>query len=57
MIVFDEMKGFCYFEGWVIIGFIDGMEVLVVEDVVDYVLVGDEDFQFINGFYVFVQKW
>ncbi|WP_137597639.1 Dyp-type peroxidase [Paucilactobacillus kaifaensis] len=55
--VVDETKGFRYFEGRAIIGFIDGTEAPAVEDAADYAIVGDEDPQFINGSYAFAQKW
>ena len=46
--VVDETKGFRYFEGRAIIGFIDGTEAPQV---------GDEDPFFENGSYAFAQKW
>ena len=55
--VVDETKGFRYFEGRAIIGFIDGTEAPAVEDAAPYALVGDEDKEFINGSYAFAQKW
>jgi putative iron-dependent peroxidase len=55
--VLDETKGFRYFEGRAIIGFIDGTEAPAIEDAADYALVGEEDPQFINGSYAFAQKW
>ena len=55
--VLDETKGFRYFEGRAIIGFIDGTEAPAVEDAADYALIGDEDPQFENGSYAFAQKW
>ncbi|MFB9768989.1 Dyp-type peroxidase [Lactiplantibacillus modestisalitolerans] len=55
--VIDETKGFRYFEGRAIIGFIDGTEAPAVEDAADYALVGDEDPIFENGSYAFAQKW
>ncbi|CAM3151036.1 Dyp-type peroxidase [Leuconostoc rapi] len=55
--VVDETKGFRYFEGRAIIGFIDGTEAPGVEDSAAYALIGDEDQQFINGSYAFGQKW
>ncbi|RRK10238.1 Dyp-type peroxidase [Lactiplantibacillus garii] len=55
--VIDETKGFRYFEGRAIIGFIDGTEAPAVEDAADYALVGDEDPTFENGSYAFAQKW
>ncbi|MDR3190583.1 MAG: Dyp-type peroxidase [Lactobacillaceae bacterium] len=53
----DETKGFRYFEGRAIIGFIDGTEAPAIEDAADYAIVGDEDPEFINGSYAFAQKW
>lgn len=55
--VVDETKGFRYFEGRAIIGFIDGTEAPAAEDAADYALIGDEDPDFINGSYAFAQKW
>lgn len=55
--VVDETKGFRYFEGRAIIGFIDGTEAPDIEDAADYALVGDEDPKFENGSYAFAQKW
>lgn len=55
--VIDETKGFRYFEGRAIIGFIDGTEAPAVEDAAPYAIVGDEDPNFINGSYAFAQKW
>ena len=55
--VVDETKGFRYFEGRAIIGFIDGTEAPQVEDADDYAIIGDEDPFFENGSYAFAQKW
>ncbi len=55
--VVDETKGFRYFEGRAIIGFIDGTEAPQIEDAADYAIIGDEDPDFINGSYAFAQKW
>ncbi|ETI99955.1 MAG: hypothetical protein Q611_LSC00180G0001, partial [Leuconostoc sp. DORA_2] len=55
--VVDETKGFRYFEGRAIIGFIDGTEAPAIEDTAEYALIGDEDAPFINGSYAFAQKW
>ena len=55
--VVDESKGFRYFEGRAIIGFIDGTEAPEVEKAADYALIGDEDPTFENGSYAFAQKW
>ncbi|MGY3765821.1 Dyp-type peroxidase [Vagococcus vulneris] len=55
--VVDETKGFRYFEGRAIIGFIDGTEAPAVEDSAEYAIIGDEDASFINGSYAFAQKW
>jgi putative iron-dependent peroxidase len=53
----DETKGFRYFEGRAIIGFIDGTENPDGSQSADYGLVGDEDPEFINGSYAFAQKY
>ncbi|GBG94219.1 peroxidase [Ligilactobacillus salitolerans] len=53
----DETKGFRYFEGRAIIGFVDGTEAPQVEDAADYALIGAEDENYINGSYAFAQKW
>ena len=55
--VFDETKGFRYFEGRAIIGFIDGTEAPAEFEAADYALVGEEDPEYINGSYAFAQKW
>lgn len=55
--VVDETKGFRYFEGRAIIGFIDGTEAPQMEDAASYALVGSEDPFFENGSYAFAQKW
>lgn len=55
--VVDETKGFRYFEGRAIIGFIDGTEAPQIEDAADYAIIGDEDPTFENGSYAFAQKW
>lgn len=55
--VVDETKGFRYFEGRAIIGFIDGTEAPQVEDAAEYAIIGDEDPFFENGSYAFAQKW
>lgn len=55
--VVDATKGFRYFEGRAIIGFIDGTEAPAVADAAQYALIGDEDQTFINGSYAFAQKW
>lgn len=53
----DETKGFRYFEGRAIIGFVDGTEAPQIEDAAGYALIGDEDENYINGSYAFAQKW
>lgn len=53
----DETKGFRYFEGRSIIGFVDGTEAPQIEDAADYALIGEEDPDYINGSYAFAQKW
>lgn len=55
--VLDETKGFRYFEGRAIIGFIDGTEAPAEFEAADYALVGEEDPKYINGSYAFAQKW
>lgn len=55
--VLDETKGFRYFEGRAIIGFIDGTESPAEFEAADYALVGEEDPEYINGSYAFAQKW
>lgn len=55
--VVDETKGFRYFEGRAIIGFIDGTEVPTGTELLESALIGDEDPEFINGSYAFAQKW
>ncbi|CAH1856280.1 Dyp-type peroxidase [Convivina intestini] len=55
--VVDSTKGFRYFEGRAIIGFIDGTEAPAIEDAADYAIIGDEDPDYINGSYAFAQKW
>lgn len=55
--VLDETKGFRYFEGRAIIGFIDGTEAPAEFEAADYALVGEEDQEYINGSYAFAQKW
>ncbi len=55
--VIDETKGFRYFEGRAIIGFIDGTENPEPQDAAEYAIIGDEDPTFENGSYAFAQKW
>ena len=55
--VLDETKGFRYFAGRAIIGFIDGTEAPAEFEAADYALVGEEDPEYINGSYSFAQKW
>ncbi len=55
--VLDETKGFRYFEGRAIIGFIDGTEAPAEFEAADCALVGEEDPEYINGSYAFAQKW
>ncbi|WP_429970899.1 Dyp-type peroxidase [Fructilactobacillus sp. Tb1] len=55
--VLDEVKGFRNLEGRAIIGFIDGTEAPQVEDAAPYAIIGDEDPEFVNGSYLFAQKW
>ncbi|GJM47496.1 Dyp-type peroxidase [Weissella soli] len=55
--VLDETKGFRYFEGRAIIGFIDGTEAPAIADAAEYAIIGAEDPEYINGSYAFAQKW
>ncbi|QBO36827.1 Dyp-type peroxidase [Periweissella cryptocerci] len=55
--VVDETKGFRYFEGRAIIGFIDGTENPDGSQSAEYGLIGDEDREFINGSYAFAQQY
>ena len=55
--VVDETKGFRYFEGRAIIGFIEWTEAPQLEDAAVYGIIGDEDQLFETGSYAFVQKW
>ena len=54
--VVDETKGFRYFEGRAIIGFIDGTENPEPQDAAEYAIIGDEDPTFENGSYAFAQN-
>lgn len=56
--VVDETKGFRFFEGRAIIGFVDGTEVPTgYEAIQDSLIDSEEDPYFINGSYAFAQKW
>ena len=56
--VIDETKGFRYFEGRAIIGFVDGTEVPVGEEAINCSLIDSKDDSFFtNGSYAFAQKW
>lgn len=55
--IVDETKGFRYFEGRAIIGFVDGTENPTELETPTYALIGDEDPYFINGSYAFAQKY
>lgn len=55
--VVDEVYGFCNFDQCVMIGFVDGIENLEGCEVVDFMVIGDEDVEFVGGSYVFVQKY
>jgi putative iron-dependent peroxidase len=53
----EETQGFRYLEGRAIIGFIDGTEAPSLADSPQWAIVGDEDPEFVNGSYAFLQKW
>ena len=55
--VVDETHGFHYLEGRAIIDFIDGTENPVGEEAKEWAIIGAEDPEFINGSYVFAQKY
>lgn len=56
--IIDETKGFRYFEGRAIIGFVDGTEVPTgYEAVQDSLIHSEDDPEFVNGSYAFAQKW
>lgn len=55
--VINETKGFRYFEGRAIIGFIDGTENPVEDEAMQWAAIGDEDPEFRGGSYAFAQKW
>ncbi|MCK8624546.1 Dyp-type peroxidase [Apilactobacillus sp. M161] len=55
--VVDETKGFRYFEGRSIIGFVDGTENPDGSESASYAIIGDEDEDYINGSYAFAQKY
>jgi porphyrinogen peroxidase len=55
--VMDETKGFRYFEGRAIIGFVDGTENPEMQKASGYAIIGDEDPDFVNGSYAFAQKY
>ncbi len=53
----SEVKGFRYFDGRAILGFVDGTENPETALAYDYAYVGDEDPQFSGGSYAFIQKY
>lgn len=55
--VVDEVHGFRYFDQRAIIGFVDGTENPVGQEIVDATVIGDEDARFAGGSYVIVQKY
>ena len=55
--VVDEVHGFRYFDQRAIIGFVDGTENPVGQEIVDSTVIGDEDARFAGGSYVIVQKY
>jgi porphyrinogen peroxidase len=55
--VVDEVQGFRYFDSRDLLGFVDGTENPVGEDMYRSSLIGDEDPEFSGGAYVVVQKY
>ena len=54
----DETHGFRYLDGKSISGFVDGTENTKVDlDPYSFAVIGEEDFHFMGGSYVFVQKY
>lgn len=53
----DEVHGFNYFDDRDLIGFVDGTENPVDQDVIRATIIGDEDAAFAGGSYVIVQKY
>lgn len=55
--VVDEVQGFRYFDARDLLGFVDGTENPVGNDLYESTLIGDEDPEFSGGSYVVVQKY
>lgn len=53
----SETKGFRYFDGRAILGFVDGTENPEHEIAKEIAYVGQEDAEFLGGSYVFIQKY
>lgn len=53
----DEVHGFRYFEARDLLGFVDGTENPVGDDMADAAIIGDEDPDYAGGSYVIVQKY
>ncbi|CAM4423882.1 hypothetical protein F901_03335 [Acinetobacter dispersus] len=53
----SETKGFRYFDGRAILGFVDGTENPEHEIAKEIAYVGSEDAEFLGGSYVFIQKY
>ena len=53
----DETHGFRYLDGRAIIGFVDGTENSMDDDVLEDGYIGDEDPEFKGGSYAFIQKY
>ncbi|HSZ60329.1 MAG TPA: Dyp-type peroxidase [Terriglobales bacterium] len=53
----DEVQGFRYFDDRDLLGFVDGTENPRGKAVIEAVLIGDEDAEFMGGSYVIVQKY
>ncbi|ENW96135.1 Dyp-type peroxidase [Acinetobacter sp. NIPH 298] len=53
----SETKGFRYFDGRAILGFVDGTENPEHEIAKEIAYVGQEDVEFLGGSYVFIQKY
>ena len=53
----DETHGFRYFDGRAILGFVDGTENSIDDEIFEYGYIGSEDSEFEGGSYVFIQKY
>lgn len=55
--VVDDVVGFCYFDGCDLFDFVDGIVNLEGLLLLEVIIVGDEDLEYVGGSYVVVQKY